>query len=147
MYICVQLYINPSERNTTSSPTEVAFLSDGSCIPLRRKLHPSPTEVVFLSDGSCIPLCVHVHAIRGFLVLRSRLCGRGAPGSKLESIKEPPCKRDCCTLNLSGKNVLPLVWCGSLKWGCGLRCCPCHLATVQNYDVRSKTSLVLYKYN
>ncbi|GBM89339.1 hypothetical protein AVEN_175783-1 [Araneus ventricosus] len=50
----------------------------------------------------------------GDLVVRSRLRGRRAPGSKPYSTEDRPCMRACCTLN-RGPNFLPLVWCGSLE--------------------------------
>ncbi|GBN46805.1 hypothetical protein AVEN_55918-1 [Araneus ventricosus] len=38
--------------------------------------------------------------------------GRTVLGSKPNFTEEPPRKRVCCTLNPSGPNVLPLMWCG-----------------------------------
>ncbi|GBM00994.1 hypothetical protein AVEN_55507-1 [Araneus ventricosus] len=52
---------------------------------------------------------------RDGLVVRSRPRGRRVPCSKPDSTKEPSRKRVWCTLNPSGPNPLPPVWCGSLE--------------------------------
>ncbi|GBM44813.1 hypothetical protein AVEN_139643-1 [Araneus ventricosus] len=69
--------------------------------------------------------------------------GRRVQGSKPDSAQERPCKRAWCTLNPSGPNVIPLVWCGSLERRFQISCLPCHLTVVQNYEVRTKITLML----
>ncbi|GBM76444.1 hypothetical protein AVEN_31133-1 [Araneus ventricosus] len=39
-------------------------------------------------------------------------------------------------------NDLPLVWCGCLAKGCQLRCRPCHLTAVQNFEVSPQIAVV-----
>ncbi|GBO06198.1 hypothetical protein AVEN_35138-1 [Araneus ventricosus] len=53
--------------------------------------------------------------------------GRRGPGSKPDSTQKTPCKRVRRTLNPSGQNVLPLVWCGSCERGRQPRCRLGHL--------------------
>ncbi|GBM98861.1 hypothetical protein AVEN_44867-1 [Araneus ventricosus] len=76
-------------------------------------------------------------------MVRSRPRGARVPGSKPDSIEEPPCKRVWCTLNPTRPNVLPLVWYGSLERGYQLRYRPPHLTKVKNYEVRPKIALML----
>ncbi|GBN54749.1 hypothetical protein AVEN_78909-1, partial [Araneus ventricosus] len=69
--------------------------------------------------------------------------GRRVPSSKPDFTEEPPCKRAMCTLNPSGSNVLPLMWCGSLEKGCLPRCRLRHMTANQNDENRPKIALVL----
>ncbi|GBM08305.1 hypothetical protein AVEN_88498-1 [Araneus ventricosus] len=48
-------------------------------------------------------------ALRGGLVVRSRLRGQMVPGSKPDSLQELPCKRVWCTVSPLEPDVLPLV--------------------------------------
>ncbi|GBN36102.1 hypothetical protein AVEN_152058-1 [Araneus ventricosus] len=80
---------------------------------------------------------------RRVLVVRSGHRGQRIPGAKPDWTKEPPCKRVWCTLNPSGPNVLPLVWCGSLESGCQLRYSPRQLTVVRNYESHPKIALIL----
>ncbi|GBL73670.1 hypothetical protein AVEN_230669-1 [Araneus ventricosus] len=66
---------------------------------------------------------------RAGLVVRSRLRGRRAPGSKPDFTEDLSC---------IGPNALRLVWCGSLERGCQLRCSLRHLT-----EVPPKMALVL----
>ncbi|GFW30481.1 hypothetical protein TNCV_454191 [Trichonephila clavipes] len=43
---------------------------------------------------------------------------------------------------VKSSNVLPLMWCGSWKRGCQLRCRPRHLISVQNYEVHRQKPCV-----
>ncbi|GBO13553.1 hypothetical protein AVEN_138187-1 [Araneus ventricosus] len=60
----------------------------------------------------------------------SRLRGRRVPGSKPDSIEEPPGKRFWYALIPSASNVLLLVWRGSLD-GRAARCCLRHLPPLE----------------
>ncbi|GFY30238.1 hypothetical protein TNCV_3091451 [Trichonephila clavipes] len=50
--------------------------------------------------------------------------------------EDPPCRGGMHVKSIESPNVLPLVWCGSQKKGCQLRCHSLHLTMVQNYEVR-----------
>ncbi|GBN30770.1 hypothetical protein AVEN_158639-1 [Araneus ventricosus] len=79
----------------------------------------------------------------GGLVVRPQLWGRRVPGSKPDSTEDPSCIGIAvCEIIFRGPNILPLVWCGSLKWGRQLKCRPRHLTDVQNYEVRLKIDIV-----
>ncbi|GBM62608.1 hypothetical protein AVEN_187021-1 [Araneus ventricosus] len=75
--------------------------------------------------------------VRGGLVVRSRLWGRRAPGSKPHPTEDPPCmgpvtRQIICSGQKSSR------WCGMEAWsgGCQFRCRPRHLTVVQYYEVR-----------
>ncbi|GBM64403.1 hypothetical protein AVEN_135127-1 [Araneus ventricosus] len=84
---------------------------------------------------------------RGGLVVKYRLRGRRAPGSKPDSTEDSPCGA-CCTPNHTyWPNVLQLVWCVAALFERGrqLKCRPPHLTTAQNYEVGPKIALVLFQ--
>ncbi|GBN87709.1 hypothetical protein AVEN_131809-1 [Araneus ventricosus] len=81
---------------------------------------------------------------RGDLVVRSRLWGRRAPGSRPDSTEDPPCMGPVAR-QIVRSGQTSSRWCGVEVWrgGCQLRCRPRHLTAVQNYEVRPKIALVL----
>ncbi|GBM78526.1 hypothetical protein AVEN_260452-1 [Araneus ventricosus] len=81
---------------------------------------------------------------RGSLVVRSRLWGRRAPGSKPDSTEDPPCIEPVARYIIRSCQT-PSRWCGVEVWrGRGqLRCRPRHLTAVQNDEVCPKTAPVL----
>ncbi|GBO21705.1 hypothetical protein AVEN_32271-1 [Araneus ventricosus] len=69
-----------------------------------------------------------------------------APCWRPDSNKDPSCNGPVAHQIIRMEpNVLPLVWCGSLERGCHLRCCPCHLPTVKNDEVRPKIASFCFK--
>ncbi|GBM19351.1 hypothetical protein AVEN_195988-1 [Araneus ventricosus] len=74
------------------------------------------------------------------LVARSRHWSRRAPVPKPDSIEVlGPSARQIWRRS----NVLPLVCAEAWRRRCQLRCCPRHLTTVQNYDVRPEIATQL----
>ncbi|GBL84379.1 hypothetical protein AVEN_117153-1 [Araneus ventricosus] len=71
--------------------------------------------------------------------------GFGTRPRKADSIEESSFSGYGCTLNPLRPNVLLLVWHGSFKNGCHVRCCLRHLTTAQNYELRPKMALELLK--
>ncbi|GBL84611.1 hypothetical protein AVEN_191074-1 [Araneus ventricosus] len=69
-----------------------------------------------------------------------------APCSRPDSNKDPSCNGPVVHQIIRMEpNVLLPVWCGSLERGCQLMCCPCHLPTVQNDEVRPKIASFCFK--
>ncbi|GFV20570.1 hypothetical protein TNCV_776161 [Trichonephila clavipes] len=55
--------------------------------------------------------------------------------------KDLPCRGEMHVKSVERSDILPLVWCGSEeKGGCQLKCRPCHMTMVQNYEVRLQKS-------
>ncbi|GFY27616.1 uncharacterized protein TNCV_910671 [Trichonephila clavipes] len=54
--------------------------------------------------------------------------------------EDPPCREKMLFKYVESSNILPLVWCGSKKKGCQVRCRPRHLTMVQVYEILSRVS-------
>ncbi|GBM82901.1 hypothetical protein AVEN_230468-1 [Araneus ventricosus] len=80
---------------------------------------------------------------RGGPVVRSRLWGHRPPGSKPASTKDLPCMGLLHAKSYVEAKRLPVGVAWKLGEGCQRRCR--HLTVVQNYEVRPKIALVLFK--
>ncbi|GBL82701.1 hypothetical protein AVEN_263761-1 [Araneus ventricosus] len=74
---------------------------------------------------------------RGGLVVRSRLRGRRAPGSKPNSTGDPPCVGPAKSYVVAKRPPADVVW------KLAERCHPRHLTYVQNYKACPKIALLL----